>query len=73
MDYKKKHALFLAGVHQNKYFKDWLKDAEDDIPQIPPFDPREQVSLETWAYYSGMIEGYKLLASYLGVNLNGRK
>lgn len=66
----KKHGRFLTGVHQSTGFKDWLNDAETAAPAIPTFDPTENPNRETWIYYSGMREGYKLALSYLGVKLD---
>ena len=47
------------------------EQVEKECPKIPVFDPKEDAhELEAWAYWSGMKEGYKLLASYLGVKLD---
>lgn len=62
---------FIAAVHHLPGFKDWLEEIEKDQPTIPLFNPQDHVhSTTTWAYHSGMIEGYKLLATKLGVNLD---
>ena len=67
----KDHKLFLAGLHQQKGFKDWVDDVEKHRPKIRSFDPADQVHcLETWAYDSGRLEGYKLALSHLGVKLD---
>ena len=66
----KRYAKFLSSVHQHYQFKDWIEQVEKECPKIPVFDPKEDAhELEAWAYWSGMKEGYKLLASYLGVKL----
>lgn len=66
----KKHAQFLAGIHQRSGFKDWLEDVENGAPIISSFDPQNPEPKEVWAYRSGMREGYKLALSHLGVKLD---
>jgi len=66
----KKHNIFLAGIHQATGFKDWLDDVESGQPTLPLFDPNGENHPNSWAYFSGLREGYRLAISKLGVQLD---
>ena len=65
------HKQLLASLHKHPGFKNWIKDVEENIPKLPLYNPQDHVhDNQAWAYWSGRLEGYKLLASYLGVKFD---
>jgi hypothetical protein len=69
-DLKTKYAPHLKALHNEKWFNEWIKDAKAECPVIPLFDPKNHDDDREWKHKSGMIEGYKLLLSHLGVKIN---
>lgn len=67
----KSQAVNLKTLHAEPWFQNWIKEVEKSMPPIPTYNPGDQKhNAETWAYWSGMKEGYKLAISHIGVNLH---